>query len=195
MDCQGAPGNGGWTIGADGVDVNLGGNTFRGFSPIGTGIANPGHDNVTIRNGTISGWATTISLTDASGNSIRDLDGFRVSISGGEDNEFRRISARLSASGSSGLTVADSQLQAGFGSQSAPALTFTGDGARILRNLITGSVLEPGSSSRVGQPRRGQRGEPGESRRDRHRGGRRQPRPRQPRARQPERELRGRGGR
>jgi len=144
MDCQGAPGNGGWTIGADGVDVNLGGNTFRGFSPIGTAIANPGHDNVTIRNGTISGWATTISLTDAGGNSIRDIDGFRVFISGGGGNELRRTAARLSASGSPGLTVADSRLQAGFGSQSAPALRFTGDGARILRNVITGSVFEPG---------------------------------------------------
>jgi parallel beta-helix repeat protein len=144
MDCQGGPGNGGWTIGADGVDVNLGGNTFTGFSPVGTAIANTGHDDVTIRNGTIVGWSTTISLADANRNSIRDIDGFRVSISGGEDNEFRRPAARLSASGSNGLTVADSQLQAGFGSQSAPALSFTGDGARILRNVITGGVLEPG---------------------------------------------------
>jgi parallel beta-helix repeat protein len=143
LDCQSSLGSGGWTIGADGVDINLGGHAFIGF-PTALGLRNTGYDDLTLRNGRMAGWFATAAIGDASRNSIRNLDGFRMSIGGGQDNEVRHSAVRLTVGGSANFVLADSTAAAGFGSQSAPAIVIEADGARVLYNEVQGSVLEPG---------------------------------------------------
>lgn len=151
MDCQDLPGGVGWTIGADGVDVNLGGYSFNG-SPTALGIRNDGHDDVTIRNGSMRGWISTMSVS-GDRNAIRGIDGFRIGLSGA-DNEIRRSGANFFIGGPR-LVFADNEATAGFGSRSSPAVAGSGlDGARILRNEVQGGPFEPaieisGSNMRI----------------------------------------------
>jgi parallel beta-helix repeat protein len=143
LDCQNSLGGGGWTIGAHGVDINLNGYAFLGF-PTALGLRNTGYDDLTLRNGRMGGWFATASISGASRNSIRNLDGFRMAIGGGQDNEVRHSDVRLSVGDSANFVFADSTATAGFGSQSQPAITIEADGARVLYNEVQGSVLEPG---------------------------------------------------
>jgi Right handed beta helix region len=144
MDCQNALGAGGWTIGADGVDINLSGYSFNGF-PTAVGIRSEGFSDLTIRNGFMGGWFTTAIVGGGSRNRIVDVDGFRFSLGGGQDNEVRRTDGRFFLGATANLVFADNVLQAGFGAQSAPALAGSGlDGAQIVRNRVRGGALEPG---------------------------------------------------
>jgi parallel beta-helix repeat protein len=59
------------TIGADGITLDLGGHTLSGVENYR--IVNEGHDNVTIRNGTILSDGGTIHLSGVSGNVVRDV--------------------------------------------------------------------------------------------------------------------------
>jgi hypothetical protein len=72
LDCSGevnrdAP----LTIGADGITLDLGGHTLSAVTKYR--IVNDGHDNVTIRNGTISSEGGAIHLIGVSGNVIRGI--------------------------------------------------------------------------------------------------------------------------
>jgi parallel beta-helix repeat protein len=69
-------------IGADGITVNLGGYTLSGNGAIGSaGIENTGWRDVTIENGTITGFFFGIHFEGASHNTIRSItaDGNRLS--------------------------------------------------------------------------------------------------------------------
>jgi Right handed beta helix region len=135
----------GLVIGADGVDVNLNGHGLNGpTGPVsdettGVGVDNgAGHDDVTVRNGSVLRWGKAVRLTGASFNLIRNVDlrqgaGDRtgVRIEGGESNTIRSAQITglhgLSVTGSEALVVADS---GGWGWQ------VSGVGARLVRNNI-----------------------------------------------------------
>jgi parallel beta-helix repeat protein len=135
----------GLVIGADGVDVNLNGHGLNGpTGPVsdettGVGVDNgAGHDDVTIRNGSVLRWGNAVRLTGASFNLIRNVDLRQgasprtgVRIDGGESNTIRSAQitgfSGLSVSGSEALVVADSS---GYGWR------VSGVGARLVRNDI-----------------------------------------------------------
>jgi parallel beta-helix repeat protein len=134
-------------IGADGVDINLAGHTLSGFvSPRGDappGIVNDGFDDVTVRNGSLSGFTVAFSATGASRNVLRNLDaaGLAVGASfvGGADNEVRHsdlagaTNGAVRSRGSARLVVADSRLGATFSDAGA---LIESDDARIVRNTF-----------------------------------------------------------
>jgi parallel beta-helix repeat protein len=128
-------------VGADSIDINLAGHGLFTLSGSGGGsdaLINAGHDDVTVRNGTIVG---RVRLEDASRNLIRDLHAAGgsdvVIIQGGQANEVRasRIFGRaagIAATGTDGLVVAGNTVSGGFG----PGIRVVGDAARILRNEV-----------------------------------------------------------
>jgi parallel beta-helix repeat protein len=142
MDCRAASTTDGFTIGADGVDIDLAGYAFKGFVTR-TGIRNDGHDDVTIRNGSMSGWQTAIAIADASGNTIRGIDGSTFSVSGGTGNEIRHADGRFFIA-SDGFVLTDSHAVAGFGAFSSPAIRVDSAAGRFVRNEVQGGALEPG---------------------------------------------------
>jgi parallel beta-helix repeat protein len=131
----------GIVIGADGVDVNLAGHHLGGpgasliDATQPAGIDNTGgYDNVTIRNGGLSGWGMAIELEGASANTIRGVDAggtIGVEIRGGSGNAIRYSSVTgrpgLVAQDTVGLVVADS---------SGGQWRVTGNDARIVRNAL-----------------------------------------------------------
>jgi parallel beta-helix repeat protein len=144
----------GLVIGADGVDVNLNGHGLNGpTGPVsdettGVGVDNTaGHDDVTVRNGSVLRWGNAVWLTGASFNVIRNVDlrqgasnrsGLRID--DGESNTVRSAQITglhgLSVSGSEALVVADS---IGYGWQVSGVV-----GARLVRNRIgAGGVFTP----------------------------------------------------
>jgi parallel beta-helix repeat protein len=86
LDCGDDP----VVIGAPGITLDLGGHSIGGVE--GYRIVNEGHDDVTIRNGTLYSDGGTIRLSGVSGNVVRDIDheglqkGFLVEDS--HDNRF-----------------------------------------------------------------------------------------------------------
>src|SRR4051794_29100730 len=132
-------------VGADGVEINLGGHTLSGFvSPKGEanpGIVNDGYDDLTVRNGTLSGFTTAFSATDASRNLLRNVEltglGVGAAFLRGADNAVRHseligvANGAVRSKGSSRLVVADSDLQATFFDAGA---LIESDDARIVRN-------------------------------------------------------------
>jgi parallel beta-helix repeat protein len=143
----------GLVIGADGLDLNLNGHGLNGpTGPVsdettGVGVDNgAGHDDVTIRNGSVLRWGNAVRLTGASFNLIRNVDLRQgatnrsgVRIDGGESNTIRLAQITglhgLSVSGSEALVVADS---GGYGWH------VSGVGARLVRNNIgAGGVFTP----------------------------------------------------
>ena len=129
-------------IGADGIDVNLGGHLLAGAIGSGAGaesIRNDGHADVTVRNGQVLG---TIRLSGASRNRIRDVDagstGAGIVVDGGEANEIRAssVDARgggIGATGSDDLVVAGTDVISVFG----PGIQVEGDRAHVVRNAVT----------------------------------------------------------
>lgn len=62
------------TIGAPGITVDLNGHTIdRGTSLVGWGVENLGHDNVTIRNGTIRRFAVAVWFEEVEGSYLSGL--------------------------------------------------------------------------------------------------------------------------
>jgi parallel beta-helix repeat protein len=151
----------GLAVGADGIDINLAG--FELSTPFGSGggsdaITNDGFDDVTIRNGSLTG---ATRLTGASGNLIRDVDaeggGDVIHIEGGTGNEVRssRIFARgsgVAANDSDDLVVADTDVTVALGA----GISVQGNGTRILNNelavtnrVFTSAVSLTGSNGRI----------------------------------------------
>ncbi len=129
---------GGLVVGADGVDINLAGHTLSGAAnPISrpTGIASSGHSGVTVRNGTLSHWGTSVVLRNAVSTrlvGLRSRSFVGVDLSGGTDNRIRVSTLSGSdlgiwADGESGLHVANSQVTGSTG----PALRLRGGGATV----------------------------------------------------------------
>ena len=71
----------GLVVGADGITIDLGGHTLDGVG-LGAGVLNAGFDDVTITNGTLSGFDFGVLLTAGAGNNVvtgRDADAERRS--------------------------------------------------------------------------------------------------------------------
>jgi parallel beta-helix repeat protein len=131
----------GLIVGADGIEINLAGHSLGTLSGIGGGfdaIRNPGHDFVTVRNGSLVG---ATHLIGASRNLVRDIEAFGgadvIRIEGGAFNEVRAndLTARgsgVGAENSNDLVVANNDTTGGLG----PGIRVVGDRARIVRNRV-----------------------------------------------------------
>jgi hypothetical protein len=117
------PGSDGYTIGKNGVIVDLGGHQVGGD---GVGFATAGHHRVTIRNGEIAGFATAVDVT-GSHNTIEGIvaDGKQlgITVAGKSNTAIADIASGdgigFNASGTKGSTrfiqdVADLSLKSGF---------------------------------------------------------------------------------
>jgi parallel beta helix pectate lyase-like protein len=147
LDCPQEPG---FIVGADGIDINLGGHTIDGEIFVGgggpRGIDNSGgFDDVTVRNGELRSFGFGVWVQDADGNRIVNLGasaaGDAITIHGGQGNEVRHSGVfgrheGLVASGSDGLVVADTSADSAFGS----ALDVTGNLVRLVRNHVPSST-------------------------------------------------------
>jgi parallel beta-helix repeat protein len=131
------------TVGADGIEINLGGHRFGMLITVGGGqlaIRNNGHSDVLVRNGTLEG---TIDVTGASRNVIRNVTGSStgtgIHIDGGNANEIR--STHISGRGSGIVADSDDVLitNSDVTAQLGDAIRVTGDGARITRNRLVRS--------------------------------------------------------
>jgi hypothetical protein len=161
----------GLIVGADGIDINLDGHTLRGplmgfldsGSPLAISNAG-GHDDVTIRNGTVTSWGSAIVATGASFMVIRNVSAVGntsgITLRGGESNTIRtsgmtgsRFRSGLFVDGSDALVVADSsgtkwdvegndnrlvRNQIGDAGQFAICLYVFGHGNRIADNTVGG---------------------------------------------------------
>lgn len=172
-------GDNGLVIGADGLDINLAGYGIRGpiFQGSGAvrGIDNSeGHDDVTVRDGSLGNWGDGVHLEGASGNVMQHLhvqgSPLGVSISGGSDNEIRSgdVSGRLNAiaaDGQTGLVITN--VTVAFGVAGGPALSIRGSNSLIDHNEIKGFGFGSGMEVRgsenliVGNTITGQAVEPG----------------------------------
>jgi parallel beta-helix repeat protein len=161
----------GLRVGANGIDINLNGHTLRGPLMIFLDSSQPtaidnsaGHDDVTIRNGTLTSWGKAIVIDGASFNAIRNVSAVGntggVSIRGGEGNLIRlvgmtgsRFGSGLSVGNSDAFVVADSsgvkwgisgngnrvvRNEIGDGGQFSVCLSISGSGNRIADNVIGG---------------------------------------------------------
>jgi parallel beta-helix repeat protein len=128
-------------VGADGIDVNLAGYSIATPSGVGGGFAavqNDGHDDVTVRNGSVVG---AIRLFDASRNLVRNIDGVGggdvIFIENGAGNAVRwnTLDARgsgIAATDSVGLIVVGNRATGALGS----GIRVEGNGARIAHNEV-----------------------------------------------------------
>lgn len=150
----------GLVVGADGITIDLGGHTVR--TTVGhssqIGIDNTaGHDHVTIRNGTVATFDTTIALTAASHNrvsrSVLLPFGTGVVIQGGRDDRvtdssFGARGAGIDVESSPGVRIVGNTVNAAF---STPILVNSSDGL-IARNATQGpdvGIRIAGNSNRV----------------------------------------------
>jgi parallel beta-helix repeat protein len=159
------PGTGGTglVIGANGIDVNLGGHSMSSFVNVGgadvRGIDNSGgHDDVTIRNGGLGLWGHAIHLEGAGRNRVVGVSAqgspYGVLVDGGEDNELRddRLSGRVTgllATGQASLVVAHSTLSGSFG----PAMDVEADDAVIAYDEVAAGQPIAGPAVRLGGSR------------------------------------------
>jgi Right handed beta helix region len=141
----------GLIVGADGVEIELGGFSLTGPGTTGGG-GSPGIDNsggfddLTVRNGSISGFGDGIHVEGADRTRISDVssagrDG--IDITGGEGHEIRRSDARGRAAGiiiqsAGGVTVADSEAAGNGGIGLARV-----DASRVVRNTVVGGGTGP----------------------------------------------------
>jgi hypothetical protein len=163
LDCGGANGP---VVGADGIDINLGGHQIRAGS---FALDNRGgFDDVTMRGGSLYAIGIALALDGASRNSINHVSAgliqnpfvgpsteTGVRIQGGEANAVRNSNlaaagTALSVTDSPGLLMADSTALASDGSRGGgPAVSLHGDLARVVRNDLRANVAITGSSNRV----------------------------------------------
>jgi parallel beta-helix repeat protein len=168
LDCIGVGGGttNGPSVGADGIDIDLGHHTVRGtnFALQNSG----GFDDVTIHDGGLYAYGTALEIDGANRNLIRSVGAgliqspftgpstnIGVRIQGGEANAVRHSNLRaegaaLFATNSPGLVVADSSAVSGAGSRGGgTAVQVDGDLARVVRNDLQAPVFVNGSSNRI----------------------------------------------
>ncbi len=124
-------------IGAPGITLDLGGHSVGGVE--GYRIVNQGHDDVTIRNGTISSDGGTILLSGVSGNLVRDIDheglikGFLV-----EDSHHNRFVHNKVESVTFGVSGSHNVIAHNLVTQYESVLVVDGDDNRIVDNVVWG---------------------------------------------------------
>jgi parallel beta-helix repeat protein len=125
-------------IGAPGITLDLGGHSVGGVE--GYRIVNEGHDDVTIRNGTIYSDGGTIRLSGVSGNLVREIDheglqkGFLV-----EDSHHNRFVHNKVNSVSWVLSQSDHNVIAhNLVTQYESVLSVDGDDNRVVDNVVWG---------------------------------------------------------
>jgi parallel beta-helix repeat protein len=140
----------GLVIGAPRIVVDLGGHTIDGVG-LGTGIANDGHADVTVRNGTVQQFDTgLLLLAETRGNlvenvtfQLNELAGIELFTAGSaaEGNEIRGNTVTgngggiVVGSGTVGTLVADNGLT---GNGGGALVVRDSNGNRLERNLVTG---------------------------------------------------------
>jgi parallel beta-helix repeat protein len=124
-------------IGADGITLDLGGHTLSAVT--GYRIVNEGHDNVTIRNGTISSEGGAIRLSGVSGNVIRDIHavGLLLGISAVNSDNNRFVHNRVD-SVHFGVAGSHNVIAHNLVTQYESILSVGGDYNRIVDNVVWG---------------------------------------------------------
>jgi hypothetical protein len=136
----------GFVIGADGVDVNLGGHSMLGGVGVGGGgpraIDNAGgFDDLTVRNGALTAFGYGVHIEGGARNRILDVQvgasGSAAIIDGGTQHEIRNSgmlgrSWGVRATSSDGLVIVGTSAEGAFGS----GIDVVGDQARIVRNRV-----------------------------------------------------------
>ena len=154
LSCPQQPG---LIVGANGVEINLGGHVLDGAVAVGgggpAGIDNSGgFDDLTVRNGTVTLFGDAIEIADGDRNRVVNVTAgganTGIRIQGGSDDEIRNSdvfgrAVGIAVLGSDELLVANSEVSAAFSS----AITVRGDFARIDSNR---AVHPPGSL--IGSP-------------------------------------------
>jgi hypothetical protein len=136
-------------IGADDVDVDLGGHAILD-DIASVGVSNSGYDRVTIRNGRIFSGALAVALNGASHNRLVALSSGRVVITGGEGNVVRDSvlsggrSAALSIDSASSRIVGNA-LNGFF----SGALEIAGHDTLAARNILSRGMFVFGSNHRI----------------------------------------------
>lgn len=133
---------GGLEIGADGVDVNLGGYVLRGVPTVFVGILDEGYDDVTIRNGAIEEFGGGVRFEGANRSLVNGVT-TSVGVSGGANNAVRHSEGRFDAFQTAGFVLADSRATSPPG---GGPLRVIGDGALITRNEVNGTPGPPAIS-------------------------------------------------
>jgi hypothetical protein len=135
LDCRFQT-EGGLLIGAPGVTLDLGSHRISTF---GVAVDNPGHANVTVRNGSISADTAGIRLVGVTGNSVRDveLDGLvdGIVLEGSDhnrivSNQLRSVMIRLDPQSDRNL-VRDNVLTAREG-----VIQLRGGYNRVIHNIV-----------------------------------------------------------
>jgi copper-binding protein NosD len=138
----------GLVVGENGITIDLNGHTVRTTVSHSSqvGIDNSaGHNGVTIRNGTVMTFDTTILLSGASRNRITGVNalafGTGISITGGRDNRIKGSDADsrgngIEVSGSPGTEVVHNQLGSAFGA----SLIVNSNRVLIARNSATSNI-------------------------------------------------------
>jgi hypothetical protein len=141
-DCPGQ----GLVVGADGITIDLNGHTLDGAGNDGTcafptvarnGIANPGHDRVTVENGTVQQFSTGISA----GSDTNGMSDSRVHHMTLRDNPWGGVSI---AGGAGTAATADNRIDHNLASNAPCSAGFelnTGQGNRFDGNRVEHSFL------------------------------------------------------
>ena len=124
-------------IGAPGITLDLGGHSIGGIQ--GYRIVNEGHDNVTIRNGTISSEGGAIRLSGVSGNVIRDIHavGLIIGISA-VDSDYNRFVHNRVDSVSFGVSGSHNVVAHNLVTQYESVLSVNGAYNRVVDNIVWG---------------------------------------------------------
>jgi hypothetical protein len=138
----------GLVIGANDVTINLAGHTVNGGITGSFGIDNrAGHDDVTVRNGSVVGWNIAIAAHDALRARVLNVDtsatNTAIEFDGGQGHLVRNSSAigrlwGIDSRGSDAVEVAHSSAQGSLGG----GMNLSGDGVRVVDN----EVIFPGGA-------------------------------------------------
>jgi parallel beta-helix repeat protein len=134
----GSPHDPALVIGADGITLDLGGHTLSGVT--GYRIINEGHDNVTIRNGTVSSDGGSIHLIGVSGNVIRDIHagGLILGIYA-ESSDYNRFVHNQVESVKFGVSGSHNVIAHNLVTRYESDLSVHGDYNRVVDNIVWGS--------------------------------------------------------
>jgi parallel beta-helix repeat protein len=169
-DLVGCPGDG-LIVGADDVTLDLGRHTLSGA---GVGIRVAGHRGVRIRGGTLTRFATGISLEDAdqgrvTGVTLRGIAGRGVDVLGGSDgNAFTGLRSTGNRTGIAITASAGNRVRLGtFSGNAATGVLLFGasrtavDGNTVADNVGQGIAVVEGSSENAVRANRVRGGEAG----------------------------------
>jgi parallel beta-helix repeat protein len=134
----GSPHDPALVIGADGITLDLGGHTLSGVT--GYRIINEGHDNVTIRNGTVGSDGGSIHLIGVSGNVIRDIHagGLILGIYA-ESSDYNRFVHNQVESVKFGVSGSHNVIAHNLVTRYESDLSVHGDYNRVVDNIVWGS--------------------------------------------------------